>query len=274
MQQYLDLLRSVRVSGARKTSRAEIKSTGTRPDTLSTFGPQMRFDLTAGFPLVTTKRIPVEAVVYELLWFLKGSTNVRYLQENKVTIWDEWAKEDGELGPVYGKQWRAWESKRGPIDQIQNVIDGLRTDPDGRRHIVSAWNVGDIPDMRLPPCHAFFQFYVAPSVSGPRLSCHLYQRSADLFLGVPFNIASYALLTHMIAQVTDLAVHELVLTLGDAHIYQNHFDAVDEQLRRTPTALPRLILDASVKSIDDFDRQHIVITDYTPQARIKAEVAV
>ena len=270
MQQYLDLLRSVRISGARKTSRAAIKSTGAKPDTLSTFGPQMRFDLAAGFPLVTTKKVPVDAVVYELLWFLKGSTNVRYLHEHKVTIWDEWAKEDGELGPVYGKQWRAWQGPHGPVDQIANVIEGLKKDPDGRRHIVSAWNVGEIPDMRLPPCHAFFQFYVADK----RLSCHLYQRSADLFLGVPFNIASYALLTHMIAQVTDLGVGELVMTLGDAHIYENHFDAVDEQLRREPTPLPSLALDPSVRDIDAFDRQHIVITGYTPQARIKAEVAV
>jgi thymidylate synthase len=274
MQQYLELLRRVRTSGTRKTSRAAIKSTGTRPDTLSTFGPQMRFDLKAGFPLVTTKRVPVDAVVYELLWFLKGSTNVSYLHEHKVTIWDEWATENGDLGPVYGKQWRAWQGPRGPIDQIANVIEGLRTDPDGRRHIVSAWNVGDIPAMRLPPCHAFFQFYVAPSPAGGRLSCHLYQRSADLFLGVPFNIASYALLTHMIAQVTKLGVDELVITLGDAHVYENHFDAVDEQLRREPTPLPQLTLDPSIRAIDDFDRQHIVITGYTPQARIKAEVAV
>jgi thymidylate synthase len=200
MHQYLSLLRKVRTSGTRKTSRAALKSTGEKPDTLSTFGPQMRFDLSVGFPLVTTKKVPVDAVVYELLWFLKGSTNVQWLQERKVTIWDEWAREGGELGPVYGKQWRAWESKRGPIDQIKNVIEGLKRDPDGRRHIVSAWNVGDIPDMALPPCHAFFQFYVADG----KLSCQLYQRSADLFLGVPFNIASYALLTHMVAQCTSL----------------------------------------------------------------------
>jgi thymidylate synthase len=270
MHQYLSLLRKVRTSGTRKTSRAALKSTGEKPDTLSTFGPQMRFDLNVGFPLVTTKKVPVDAVIYELLWFLKGATNVQWLQERKVTIWDEWAREGGELGPVYGKQWRAWESKRGPIDQIKNVIEGLKRDPDGRRHIVSAWNVGDIPDMALPPCHAFFQFYVANG----KLSCQLYQRSADLFLGVPFNIASYALLTHMIAQCTGLGVDELVITLGDAHIYENHFDAVDEQLRREPTALPTLTLDPSITDIDKFEREHIVITGYQPQARIKAEVAV
>jgi thymidylate synthase len=271
MHQYLSLLRKVRTTGTRKTSRAALKSTGEKPDTLSTFGPQMRFDLSVGFPLVTTKKVPVDAVIYELLWFLKGSTNVKYLQERKVTIWDEWAREDGELGPVYGKQWRAWESaKRGPIDQIANVIEGLKRDPDGRRHIVSAWNVGDIPDMALPPCHAFFQFYVADG----KLSCQLYQRSADLFLGVPFNIASYALLTHMVAQCTGLGVSELVITLGDAHIYSNHFDAVDEQLRREPSALPTLSLDPSITDIDKFEREHIVIAGYQPQARIKAEVAV
>lgn len=270
MHQYLALLRKVRTSGTRKTSRAALKSTGEKPDTLSTFGPQMRFDLGVGFPLVTTKKVPVDAVVYELLWFLKGSTNVKYLQERKVTIWDEWARADGELGPVYGKQWRAWESKSGPIDQIKNVIEGLKRDPDGRRHIVSAWNVGDIPEMALPPCHAFFQFYVADG----QLSCQLYQRSADLFLGVPFNIASYALLTHMVAQCTSLGVGELVITLGDAHIYSNHFDAVDEQLRREPTALPTLALDPSITDIDKFEREHIVVTGYQPQARIKAEVAV
>ena len=270
MQQYLELLRRVRHEGTRKASRAALKSTGKRPDTLSVFAPQMRFDLARGFPLVTTKRVPVDAVVYELLWFLKGSTNVDYLHEHKVSIWDEWADENGELGPVYGKQWRAWDSKRGPVDQIKNLVDGLKKDPDGRRHVVSAWNVGDLPDMHLPPCHALFQMYVADG----RLSCQLYQRSADLFLGVPFNIASYALLTHMIAQVVGLTAGEFVHTLGDAHIYENHFDAVDEQLARTPTALPTLALDDTVTDIDAFERRHIVINGYTPQARIKAEVAV
>src|SRR5687768_13331278 len=270
MHQYLSLLRKVRTSGTRKTSRAALKSTGEKPDTLSTFGPQMRFDLSVGFPLVTTKKVPVDAVVYELLWFLKGSTNVKYLQERKVTIWDEWARDDGELGPVYGKQWRAWESKRGPIDQIKNLIEGLRKDPYGRRHIVSAWNVGDIPDMALPPCHAFFQFYVADG----ELSCQLYQRSADLFLGVPFNIASYALLTHMMAQQCDLGVGDFIWTGGDCHIYSNHHEQVELQLSRQPFPYPVLNIKRRPPSISDYEYEDFEVLDYQCHAAIKAPVAV
>ena len=272
MRQYLELLKKVRAQGAQKTSRGVLQSTGTRPDTLSVFAPQMRFDLGEGFPLVTTKRVPFDAVVYELLWFLSGDTNVKYLHDHKVKIWDEWADPvTGELGPIYGRQWRSWAGPNGQVvDQIADLVSGLRKHPDGRRHIVSAWNPADIPDMKLPPCHALFQFYVADH----KLSCQLYQRSADLFLGVPFNVASYALLTHMVAQVIGLGVGEFIHTSGDAHIYWNHLAAVDEQLTRVPHPLPRIELDPSVRALTDFRREHIVLKDYVSDARIAAEVAV
>src|SRR5881398_2377733 len=232
MQQYLHLVRHILDHGARKSDR-----TGT--GTLSVFGHQLRFDLGAGFPLVTTKKLHLRSIIYELLWFLRGETNVRWLQENKVTIWDEWADEDGELGPVYGYQWRSWPAPDGRhIDQIANVVAEIKRNPDSRRLIVSAWNVGDIPRMKLPPCHALFQFYVA----GGRLSCQLYQRSADVFLGVPFNVASYALLTHMVAQQTDLEVGDFVWTGGDCQLYRNHLEQADEQLGRPPLPLPRLVI--------------------------------
>ena len=241
MQAYLDLLRRILDEGVEKSDR-----TGT--GTLSVFGHQMRFDLSEGFPLVTTKKIHTRSVFAELLWFLRGDTNVKWLQDRGVTIWDEWADADGDLGPIYGYQWRSWPTPDGRhVDQIAQVIDRLRADPDSRRHIVSAWNVADIPQMALAPCHTMFQFYVAPGADGQgRLSCQLYQRSADVFLGVPFNIASYALLTHMIAQVTDLDVGDFVHTLGDAHLYTNHLDQARLQLTRDPRPLPTLSLDPSV----------------------------
>jgi thymidylate synthase len=264
MRPYLDLLRHILDHGTAKGDR-----TGT--GTLSVFGYQMRFDLAAGFPLVTTKRLHLRSIVHELLWFLSGSTNVRYLQENGVTIWDEWADEEGELGPVYGRQWRSWPTPQGEtIDQISLVIERIRRDPDSRRLIVSAWNVGEIERMNLPPCHALFQFYVA----GGRLSCQLYQRSADAFLGVPFNIASYALLTAMIAQVTDLAPGEFIHTLGDAHLYSNHLEQARLQLTREPRPLPRLVLNPAVRSIFDFRYEDIAIEGYDPHPAIKAPVAV
>jgi thymidylate synthase len=264
MRNYLDLLDHVMRNGAEKADRT---GTGTR----SVFGAQLRFDLREGFPLVTTKKLHLRSIVHELLWFLQGDTNVRYLQENKVGIWDEWADANGELGPVYGKQWRSWATPDGrTIDQIQWVLDEIRRNPDSRRLIVSAWNVADLPQMALMPCHALFQFYVADG----KLSCQLYQRSADLFLGVPFNIASYALLTHMIAQVSGLGVGDFVHTFGDAHIYSNHFEQVRKQLARTPRALPKLVLDPKVRDLFAFRYDDIAFEGYEPHPAIKAPVAV
>jgi thymidylate synthase len=264
MQQYLDLMRRVRDHGVRKTDR-----TGT--GTLSVFGHQMRFDLADGFPLVTTKKLHVKSIVHELIWFLAGDTNTAYLADNGVRIWDEWADEHGDLGPVYGKQWRSWAAPDGrTIDQITEIVETLKTNPDSRRMIVSAWNPADIPDMALAPCHCLFQFYVADG----RLSCQLYQRSADVFLGVPFNIASYALLTMMMAQVTGLEPGEFVHTFGDAHLYLNHLDQADEQLRRAPRALPRMQIDPSVQSIFKFKYEHFGLVGYDPHPHIKADVAV
>ena len=264
MKQYLDLLRHILEHGGDKADRT---GTGTR----SVFGYQMRYDLAHGFPLVTTKKLHLRSIVHELLWFLRGETNIAYLQDNKVSIWDEWADEYGELGPVYGKQWRAWEGADGnTVDQIAWVIDEIKRNPDSRRLIVSAWNVAELPKMALMPCHALFQFYVA----GGKLSCQLYQRSGDVFLGVPFNIASYALLTHMVAQVCGLEPGEFVHTLGDAHLYNNHFEQAREQLTRTPRALPRLTLNPHVRSIFDFRYEDVAIEGYEPAAAIKAPVAV
>jgi thymidylate synthase len=263
-QQYLDLLAEVLERGARKSDR-----TGT--GTLSVFGRQLRFALEPGFPLLTTKKLHVKSIVYELLWFLRGDTNVRWLQERGVTIWDEWADENGELGPVYGHQWRHWKTPSGgEIDQIRNLIHSLRTRPDSRRHIVSAWNPADVDRMALPPCHALFQFYVADG----RLSCQMYQRSADLFLGVPFNIASYALLTRMVAQVTGFAPGEFILTLGDAHLYLNHLEQAREQLTRAPRAFPRLRLDPQVRELADFRFEDFAVEGYDPYPAIKAPIAV
>ncbi len=264
VQQYLDLLTRILDEGVEKSDR-----TGT--GTLSVFGHQMRFDLAAGFPLVTTKKVHTRSIFGELLWFLRGDTNVKWLQDRGISIWDEWADDDGELGPVYGKQWRSWPTPDGQhVDQIAQLVDNLRRDPDSRRHIVSAWNVADIPQMALAPCHAFFQFYVAEG----RLSCQLYQRSGDAFLGVPFNIASYALLTHMVAQVCGLEVGDFVHTLGDAHLYSNHLEQARLQLTREPRALPTLWLDPAVTDIDGFDLEHIEVRGYDPHPAIKAPVAV
>ncbi len=264
MRPYLDLLRHVLEHGDEKADRT---GTGTR----SVFGWQMRFDLDEGFPLVTTKKLHTRSIIHELLWFLQGETNIAYLKDNKVSIWDEWADADGELGPVYGKQWRSWEGADGQaIDQIRWVVDEIKRNPDSRRLIVSAWNVADLPKMALMPCHSLFQFYVV----GGKLSCQLYQRSGDIFLGVPFNIASYALLTHMVAQVCDLGVGDFVHTLGDAHLYSNHFDQAREQLARTPGPLPKLRLNPDVRDILGFRYEDIEILDYHPQAAIKAPVAV
>src|SRR3982750_3445081 len=264
MKTYLDLLRHVREHGTRKGDR-----TGT--GTLSVFGYQMRFDLAERFPLLTTKKMHVKSVIHELLWFLQGSTNVAYLRENGVTIWDEWADANGDLGPVYGSQWRSWPTPDGrSIDQISNVIDMIRRNPDSRRLIVSAWNPADVDRMALPPCHCLFQFYVANG----RLSCQLYQRSADVFLGVPFNIASYALLTHMMAQATGLRPGDFVHTLGDAHLYANHLEQARLQLTRAPRALPRLRLNPAVRSLFDFAYDDFALEGYDPHPHIKAAVAV
>lgn len=273
MKQYLDLLSFVKDHG---TNKADRTGTGTR----SYFGYQMRFDLAKGFPLVTTKKVHFKSIVHELLWFISGETNIQYLQENGVRIWDEWADEDGNLGPVYGSQWRSWPQFREvgegeflsdrDLDQLKKVIRDIRKDPDSRRHIVSAWNPTQVEQMALPPCHMMFQFYVNDGL----LSCQMYQRSADVFLGVPFNIASYALLTHMVAQVCDLGVGDFVHTFGDVHIYNNHMDQVELQLSREPKPLPRLALNSDIKNIDDFRYEDILLLDYDPYPLIKAEVSV
>nr|AVA17812.1 thymidylate synthase [uncultured bacterium] len=264
MKQYHELLNHVLETGHQKADR-----TGT--GTLSVFGYQMRFNLSDGFPLLTTKKLHTRSIFHELLWFLKGETNIKYLKDNKVSIWDEWADENGELGPVYGKQWRSWETADGKtVDQIANVIKQIKENPDSRRHLVIAFNPGEVDKMALPPCHAFFQFYVANG----KLSCQLYQRSADIFLGVPFNIASYALLTHMVAQVCNLQPGDFIHTFGDAHIYSNHMEQVKLLLSRTPRALPQLKLNPNVKNIFDFTYEDIEITGYDPHPMIKAEVAV
>jgi thymidylate synthase len=264
MQQYLDLLDHVVKHGVKKEDR-----TGT--GTISVFGYQMRFDLAEGFPVLTTKKLHLRSIIYELLWFLKGSTNVKYLQDNGVRIWNEWASEDGELGPIYGYQWRSWpDYKGGNIDQITQVIESIKNNPNSRRHIVSAWNVGAIDDMNLPPCHILFQFYMADG----KLSCQLYQRSADIFLGVPFNIASYALLLQMVAQVTGLQPGTFVHTLGDAHIYLNHIEQAKLQLTRQPMALPSMKLNPEVKSIFDFEFEDFTLEGYESHPHIKGEISI
>ena len=264
MQQYQDLLRHVLAHGVAKGDR-----TGT--GTISTFGYQVRFDLNAGFPLVTTKKVHLKSIIHELLWFLRGETNIKYLTDNGVSIWNEWADANGNLGPVYGKQWRSWQCADGQVvDQISNVIHEIKTNPNSRRLIVSAWNVGELDKMALAPCHSFFQFYV----NDGKLSCQLYQRSADVFLGVPFNIASYALLTMMIAQVCDLAVGDFVHTFGDVHIYQNHLEQVNLQLSREPRALPQMKINPAIKSIFDFQYHDFELNAYDPHPGIKAPVAI
>lgn len=264
MKQYLDLLDLILTTGVEKGDR-----TGT--GTISCFGHQMRFDLSEGFPLLTTKKLHLRSIIHELLWFINGDTNVKYLQDNNVRIWNEWADESGDLGPVYGKQWRRWEGADGTVhDQLSEVIDTIKNNPNSRRIIISAWNVGELNDMALMPCHCLFQFYVADG----KLSCQLYQRSADVFLGVPFNIASYALLTMMIAQVCDLAVGEFVHTFGDAHLYTNHLDQAREQLSRSPRALPKMSINPEVKDITKFSYEDFKLTDYDPHPHIKAEVSV
>jgi thymidylate synthase len=264
MKQYLDLLKHVKENGTIKKDRT---GTGTK----SVFGYQMRFDLSEGFPCVTTKKLHLRSIIHELLWFLKGETNIKYLQDNGVKIWDEWADENGDLGHVYGYQWRSWPAADGgTIDQITNLINGLKNNPDSRRHIVSAWNVADIDFMALPPCHSFFQFYVADG----KLSCQLYQRSADLFLGVPFNIASYALLTMMVAQVTGYEPGDFIHTFGDAHIYLNHFEQVDLQLSREPRKLPQMKINPEIKDIFGFKYEDFELVNYDPHPHIKGEVSV
>ncbi|MGA7438655.1 MAG: thymidylate synthase [Luteibacter sp.] len=264
MQPYLELLRHVLDHGAEKADRT---GTGTR----SVFGWQMRYDLAKGFPLVTTKKLHLRSIIHELIWFLQGDTNTGYLKENGVSIWDEWADDNGDLGPVYGRQWRAWPTADGKVvDQIAWLVEEIKRNPDSRRLIVSAWNVGELPKMALMPCHTMFQFYVANG----KLSCQLYQRSGDIFLGIPFNIASYALLTHMVAQVTGLEVGDFVHTLGDAHLYSNHIEQAQKQLAREPRALPKLVLNPEVKNIFDFRFEDVSIVDYDPHPAIKASVAV
>ncbi len=264
MRQYLDLMQHVMDTG---TDRGDRTGTGTR----SVFGHQMRFDLGAGFPLLTTKKLHIKSVIYELLWFLRGETNVRWLQERGVRIWNEWADENGDLGPVYGSQWRSWpDGEGGHVDQIADVVDSIANKPESRRHIVTAWNPAEVDEMALPPCHCLFQFYVADG----KLSCQLYQRSADIFLGVPFNIASYALLTHMIAHVTGLEPGDFVHTLGDAHLYHNHFEQAKEQLGRTPKPLPELRIATARSSVFDFEFEDFEIVGYTADPSIKAPIAV
>lgn len=264
MKQYLDLLRHIMEHGTVKSDRTGV---GTK----SVFGYQMRFNLAEGFPLLTTKKVHLRSIIHELLWFIAGDTNIKYLHDNKVTIWDEWADENGDLGPVYGHQWRSWASPQGgKIDQLANVVEQLKKNPNSRRHIVSAWNPGEVDNMALPPCHAMFQFYVADN----KLSCQLYQRSADVFLGVPFNIASYALLTQMIAQVCGYELGEFVHTLGDTHIYLNHFEQVETQLSREPRELPKMEINQDVKSIFDFKYEDFNLINYDPHPVIKAPIAV
>lgn len=264
MKQYLDLLRHIMEHGTVKSDRTGV---GTK----SVFGYQMRFNLADGFPLLTTKKVHLRSIIHELLWFIAGDTNIKYLHDNKVTIWDEWADENGDLGPVYGHQWRSWATPQGgKIDQLANVVEQLKKNPNSRRHIVSAWNPGEVDNMALPPCHAMFQFYVADN----KLSCQLYQRSADVFLGVPFNIASYALLTQMIAQVCGYELGEFVHTLGDTHIYLNHFEQVETQLSREPRELPKMEINPDVKSIFDFKYEDFNLINYDPHPVIKAPIAV
>tara|TARA_Y100001980_G_C14556862_1_gene351614 strand:- start:13712 stop:14506 length:795 start_codon:yes stop_codon:yes gene_type:complete len=264
MKQFLELVKRILDEGVEKEDR-----TGT--GTISIFGHQMRFDLSEGFPMVTTKKLHLKSIIHELLWFLKGETNIDYLQKNGVRIWNEWADDEGDLGPVYGQQWRKWESKEGEIiDQVENAINAIKNNPDSRRIIVSAWNVGELDEMALMPCHAFFQFYVANG----RLSCQLYQRSADVFLGVPFNIASYSLLTMMMAQITNLKPGEFVHTLGDAHLYKNHLEQAKIQLSRTPMKLPTISINKDVKNIDEFKFEDFIINDYEHHPHIKAPISI
>ena len=264
MQAYLDLLSHVLQNGTEKTDRTGI-------GTISVFGYQMRFNLSKGFPLITTKKLHTRSIIHELLWFLQGSTNIGYLRENKVSIWDEWADEHGELGPVYGYQWRSWPAADGRhIDQITQLVNSIKNNPDSRRHIVCAWNVGDIDQMALPPCHLLFQFYVADE----RLSCQLYQRSCDIFLGVPFNIASYALLTAMMAQATGLLPGEFIHTLGDAHIYLNHIEQVKTQLEREPLKLPTMVINPAIKNIDEFKYEDFTLIDYNAHPHIKGDISI
>tara|TARA_Y100000589_G_scaffold122457_1_gene116840 strand:- start:15520 stop:16314 length:795 start_codon:yes stop_codon:yes gene_type:complete len=264
MNSYLKLMKNVLENGTKKNDRTGV-------GTLSIFGAQMRFDLEKGFPAITTKKLHLRSIIYELLWFLKGSTNIKYLKDNNVRIWDEWADENGDLGPVYGHQWRSWSSNDGIIiDQISNLIKNIKQNPNSRRLIVSAWNVGDIPKMALPPCHSFFQFYV----SNNKLSCQLYQRSADVFLGLPFNIASYSLLCMMIAQVCNLNVGDFVHTLGDTHLYLNHLEQAKIQLKRTPKKLPTMRINPKIKNINDFKFEDFELVNYNPDPHIKASVAI
>lgn len=264
MKQYLDLMKHVLKNGEERKDRTGV-------GTLSVFGYQARYDLNEGFPLVTTKKLHVRSIIHELLWFLKGDTNIKYLKENKVRIWDEWADENGDLGPVYGKQWRRWEAKEQIIDQIGDLVEGLKNNPQSRRHIVSAWNPADIKDMALPPCHTLMQFYVS---GDGKLSCQLYQRSADIFLGVPFNIASYALLTMMLAQVCDLKLGDFVHTMGDAHLYLNHLEQAQTQIKRKPHPLPKMKINPEVKDLLDFKYEDFELIDYVAHPHIKGEVAV